>query len=55
MMTMETMEKKIYSKPLTEVIIIQTAGILCGSGIDEYDDVFGQVPGLTPGSGNLSV
>ena len=49
---MTTMEKKIYSKPVTEVIIIQTAGILCVSGIDDYDDIFSQVPGFTPGSGN---
>ena len=44
------MEKKIYSKPVTEVISIENTGILCAS--NDYDDVFSQVHGLTPGSGN---
>lgn len=39
--------KKIYCKPSTEVINIETSKILCGSGdrgIWDYDDAFSQVP-----------
>lgn len=41
---MTTMEKKIYSKPVTEVINLEmTKGILLGSGEDPtsaWDDMF---------------
>ena len=44
--------KKIYSKPVTEVVNIETSRILCLSGDDQMPDLwggeFGQVPGLTP-------
>lgn len=40
MMTMETMEKKIYSKPLTEVVNLEMTKILCGSDIPDYDYMF---------------
>jgi len=44
MTTMKTMEKKIYSKPVTEVINLEmTKGILFGSdedAIPDWDDIF---------------
>lgn len=46
--------KKIYSKPVIEVINIKTTRILCGSGDSPsgWGGEFSQVHGLTPGSGN---
>ena len=50
----ESLMKKIYSKPVTEVINIKTNRILCGSGDPPsgWGGEFGQVPGLTPDDGN---
>lgn len=44
--------KKTYSKPVTEVINIETSKILCASGPDRWGGEFGYIPGLTPGGGN---
>lgn len=44
--------KKIYNKPVTEVINIETSKILCASGPDRWGGEFGYIPGLTPDSGN---
>ena len=50
----ESLMKKIYSKPVIEVINIKTTRILCGSGDSPagWGGGFGQVPGLTPDSEN---
>ena len=48
--------KKTYLKPTTEVIKIETNKILCGSGdrgVWDYDDAFGQVPGIDQSEDNL--
>lgn len=46
--------KKIYSKPVTEVLKIKISRIICGSGDPPsgWGGGFGQVPGLTPDDGN---
>lgn len=49
------MNKNIYSKPVTEVINIETAKILCGSDPWDYDGLFSQVPGPIPSTGNRLV
>ena len=50
----ESLMKKIYSKPVIEVINIKTTRILCGSGDPPagWGGGFSQVPGLTPDEGN---
>ena len=48
--------KKRYSKPVTEVINVETTGILCQSGnrgYREYDDEMSHVPGLNIPDGNM--
>ena len=44
--------KKIYSKPESQVVDIETSRILCSSEPREYRDVFGQIPGLTQNTEN---
>ena len=44
--------KKIYSKPESQVIDIETSRILCTSDINVYQGVFGQIPSLTQDSEN---
>lgn len=49
--------KKIYSKPVTEVINIETTGILCGSGDrslpPDWGNGFSQIPGIGQSEDNL--
>lgn len=49
--------KKIYSKPLTEVIRIQAPQVLTASGGDQspagWGSGFGQVPGIGQSEDNL--
>lgn len=44
--------KKIYSKPESHVIDIETSRILCSSEIKIYQGVFGHIPSLTQDSEN---
>lgn len=47
--------KKLYSKPVIEVVYIETTRrILCTSDpISEWGDLFGQVPDLNPDKENM--
>lgn len=49
--------KKIYCKPVTEVINIETTGILCGSGDRSlpagWGNGFAQIPGFDQSEDNL--
>ena len=46
--------KRRYSKPVTEVINVETTGILCQSrGVNGYNDEMSHVPGLNIPDGNM--
>lgn len=45
--------KKTYSKPVTEVINIETSKILCASGPDRWGGEFGYIPGWGSGFGQI--
>ena len=44
--------KKIYSKPESQVIDIETSRILCSSEPNVYRGAFGQIPSLTQNTEN---